>query len=51
MEEPPKERWELLCALALTGKDPDALVQLANEISRLLEGKNASPRFPIVRYH
>ena len=39
-----KERWEELCELAATEQNSEKLIQLTNEIGRLLEEKNARLR-------
>ena len=42
MEDETKERWYQLCQLAAVERDPERLVALAQEISRLLEEKEES---------
>ena len=42
MEDETKERWYQLCQLAAVEQDPERLVALAQEISRLLEEKEES---------
>lgn len=39
MENETAERWRLLCERAATEQDPDTLLQLTEEITRLLEEK------------
>ncbi|HEY6183545.1 MAG TPA: hypothetical protein VIW67_14955 [Terriglobales bacterium] len=40
MKDAAGERWKQLCAQAAVEQDPERLVELANEISRLLEEKD-----------
>jgi hypothetical protein len=42
MEDETKERWYQLCQLAAVEQDPERLVALAQEITRLLEEKEES---------
>lgn len=39
MESQKKEKWQVLCEQAATEKDPDRLMTLIKEISRILDDK------------
>jgi hypothetical protein len=39
MVERERERWEELCAQAIIEKDPQKLIELTEEINRILEKK------------
>jgi hypothetical protein len=41
MEGPNKERWIQLCEQAAVEKDPHKLLELVNELNKLLEEKEA----------
>jgi hypothetical protein len=42
MEDVQEERWKALCLEASMEKDPEKLLELVNEINRLLEEKRAN---------
>lgn len=41
-----QERWQALCERAAVEQDPEKLIELAKEISRLLEEKEARLKEP-----